>query len=71
MQLNFATQGVNFIAFTDYALVYDAQELGDLTAAVNTDLMNVLADKVDPALLDAATHAANSINDIANNVSVS
>ncbi|GAC26542.1 hypothetical protein GMES_4271 [Paraglaciecola mesophila KMM 241] len=71
MQLNFATQGVNFIAFTGYALVYDAQELGDLTAAVNTDLMNVLADKVDPALLDAATQAANSINDIASNVSVS
>ncbi|ABG38897.1 hypothetical protein Patl_0366 [Paraglaciecola sp. T6c] len=71
MQLNFATQGVNFIAFTGYALVYDAQELGDLTAAVNTDLMNVLADKVDPALLDAATQAANSINDLASNVSVS
>ncbi|NMH66664.1 hypothetical protein [Shewanella salipaludis] len=69
MQMNFETQGVNFVALTDYVLIYDAKAIGDLTAAVNSDLMNVLAEKLDPAILDAAHQAASTVSDIANSVS--
>ncbi|MCE9687106.1 MULTISPECIES: hypothetical protein [Shewanella] len=69
MQMNFETQGVNFVALTDYVLIYDAKAIGDLTAAVNSDLMNVLAEKLDPSILDAAHQAASTVSDIANSVS--
>jgi hypothetical protein len=65
MQLNFEAQGVNFIALTGYALIYDAHAASDLTAAVNSDLMTTLADKLDPSILDAA----NAVADIANSMS--
>jgi hypothetical protein len=64
MQLNFDAQGVNIIAFTDYALIYDSKAVGDLTAAVNSDLMNTLADKLDPSILEAA----NTVSELANSV---
>jgi hypothetical protein len=65
MQLNFDAQGVNIIAFTGYAFIFDEKATGDLTAAVNSDLMNALADKLDPSILDAA----NAVTDIANSMS--
>jgi len=64
MNITFDTQGVNFVMITGYALVYDAASVGEVTAAVNNDVLTSLADKVDPSILEAANQAAITMTDI-------
>jgi len=64
MNITFDTQGVNFVMITGYALVYDAASVGEVTAAVNSDVLTSLADKVDPSILEAANQAAITMTDI-------
>jgi len=64
MNITFDTQGVNFVMITGYALIYDAASVGEVTAAVNSDVLTSLADKVDPSILEAANQAAITMTDI-------
>ncbi len=71
MNVAFETQGVNFVAFTGYALIYDAAAVGEVTAAVNHDVLTTLSDKIDPSILEAANQAAATMTDIASNTVIS
>ncbi len=71
MNLAFETQGVNFIALTGYALIYDAAAVGEVTAAVNNDVLTALSEKIDPSVLEAANQAAATMTDIASNTVIS
>ena len=71
MNITFDSQGVNFVMITGYALIYDASSVGEVTAAVNNDVLSSLTDKVDPSILEAANQAASTMNDIASNTLIS
>jgi hypothetical protein len=58
------TNGVALLGLSGYFLVYDPEVVEGVTAAVNNDLVNTLADKIDPAIIEAANQAANSISSI-------
>lgn len=58
------TNGVALLGLSGYFLVYDPEVAEGVTAAVNNDLVNTLADKIDPAIIEAANQAANSISSI-------
>lgn len=68
MQLTFETQGIAILGLTGYLLVYDPDKAA-IAATTDAELMNVLADKVDPAVLEAASQAANTLTDVANHIS--
>jgi hypothetical protein len=65
MKLTMATtNGVEVLGLSGYFFIYDAEAVSDVTAAVNNELLNTMADKIDPSIIEAATQAANSISSI-------
>jgi hypothetical protein len=58
------TNGVALLGLSGYFLIYDPEVTDNVTAAVNSDLINSMADKIDPSILDAATSVAEMTNNI-------
>ncbi len=69
MNISFEAQGVSLCGLTHFLVIYDYPVLAETTAAVNNDVLNMLAEKIDPSILEAANQAANTFSDVALNTS--
>jgi len=53
---------VHFYSMTNYYFIVKTDEVENITAVANSDLLNQLYDKIDPQILDAATQASDLIS---------
>ncbi|GAC26541.1 hypothetical protein WNY77_18650 [Paraglaciecola mesophila] len=58
----FSINGVHFYSMTNYYFIVKTDEVENITAVANSDLLNQLYDKIDPQILDAATQASDLIS---------
>lgn len=59
--MTYEISGVHIYSMTNYYFIVKTDAVDQVAAVTNSDLMNQLADKVDPALLDAVNCAAEAM----------
>jgi hypothetical protein len=58
--------GVHIYSMTNYYFIVQTDEIDSITAALNSDLLGQLSDKIDPSLLELA----NNVSDLIGNTTI-
>ncbi len=56
--------GVHIYSMTNYYFIVKTEDVENLTAAVNNDLLLSLSDKIDPSIIDAVGSATDVLNSV-------
>lgn len=65
MKINIQTSDIVLCGLSDFLFIREPGTLAEATAAIDSQLLHTLADKVDPAVLEAAGQAAANLGDAA------